>query len=756
MSSQKLEPLLLKLTKFGLYLALLTPFIAWDQVIYPFIFPKIIYFRILIEIIFILYFILWSLNRAYAPKITSLGLLILLSIAIISFTSIMGENPYRSFFSTVIRGEGVITYLHLAAFFFILTSVIKTQDEWLSILSFASLVFFLENALAFGQIWKFPFLKMFGTNRPSGTFGNPAFYASFMLFGLWLSVFLLEKKSSFQRPFFRVLVPLNILSIIFGLFALYKTENRGGTLALFLSVIILLSIFLLSRIQILKKLFTKKSLVVLGIVLAAFLLLISFDRTLRELVYYRFNEPTIKNRFITWEIGWKGFLDRPFLGHGNENYYIVFEKYFNPSIIRDRGSFPWYDRAHNAFIDILVANGIIGIMAHLGIFFAAFYTLLRSDLRKPQKFALSGAMLSYAIQNFFLFDTLSALIFFYFFLAYINSFQLARAEGFITRITELFHNFLYKPKHVWLKIIPGITVFFAIFYFWNLAPLQAAYFASRFAIESNLPIDEVQKNFQKAFFLSSPKNNEYRKSLGNYIINPLQRGEDMGKYQKIIPVALRELDKSVKADPFDIQTRYILTELARLVSPANPPLLQLAEYHSVEIIKRSPLRYQGYFALAKVRDAQGRTNEGIQIFREVLKFQPNFLPAYFNIAIFLILDGRYDEAKAALDEISARRDFFIYEKANIHLIAKAFIEKKQYERAIKLYQEAINNFDEALEKNYEQAISLYGNFSDYFTKLIELEEKYGTKNVAGKLRKKLELLEKDFNGYWGGKKLPNT
>ena len=41
-----------------------------------------------------------------------------------------------------------------------------------------------------------------------------------------------------------------------------------------------------------------------------------------------FSEGTIYGRIVIWKIAWQGFLERPLLGWGPENYSIVFSKYY--------------------------------------------------------------------------------------------------------------------------------------------------------------------------------------------------------------------------------------------------------------------------------------------------------------------------------------------------------------------------------------------------------------------------------------------
>src|SRR5438132_1543841 len=70
-----------------------------------------------------------------------------------------------------------------------------------------------------------------------------------------------------------------------------------------------------------------------------------------------------------------GFKDRPLLGYGPENHNIVWSRHFDPNIyLLDTDV---YDRTHNQFLEVLATNGIVGMVAFLGIWVAIGMTLVR-------------------------------------------------------------------------------------------------------------------------------------------------------------------------------------------------------------------------------------------------------------------------------------------------------------------------------------------------------------------------------------------
>ena len=68
----------------------------------------------------------------------------------------------------------------------------------------------------------------------------------------------------------------------------------------------------------------------------------------------------------------KGFQEKPILGWGQDGFNYVFNKYYDPAMY---GQESWFDRAHNAPLDFLVAGGILGFLSYFGLFFSVLYLL---------------------------------------------------------------------------------------------------------------------------------------------------------------------------------------------------------------------------------------------------------------------------------------------------------------------------------------------------------------------------------------------
>ncbi len=119
----------------------------------------------------------------------------------------------------------------------------------------------------------------------------------------------------------------------------------------------------------------------------------------------------------------EGVAERPIVGWGQEGFNYVFNKYYDPSLYAQEA---WFDRAHNAFIDWLTAGGIPAFLLYLSLFGTAITLLWRSsELSRPERIALTAALVGYGVHNLFVFDNLYSYVYFFVILALIDS-QVAR------------------------------------------------------------------------------------------------------------------------------------------------------------------------------------------------------------------------------------------------------------------------------------------------------------------------------------------
>jgi tetratricopeptide (TPR) repeat protein len=154
-----------------------------------------------------------------------------------------------------------------------------------------------------------------------------------------------------------------------------------------------------------------------GIALAVLILLVGGFLLIRHSSFVT-NEPTLsrlasislsdgQTRFTIWHMAWEGFLARPVTGWGQEGFNYVFNTYFDPALYAQEA---WFDRAHNVFLDWLLAGGALALILFLGLLVSAVLAFYRGNVTRNERVMLTAALAAYAFQSLFVFDNLFSYI----------------------------------------------------------------------------------------------------------------------------------------------------------------------------------------------------------------------------------------------------------------------------------------------------------------------------------------------------------
>ena len=127
--------------KFLVYSSFLMPLILMgDTFIFPFVFPKAIYFRILVELAFGLYLILCLIDKNYRPKKTPLFIVLGAFFVILFLSTIFGVDFQRSMWGNYERMSGWFTLIHFGIYFVIVANIFCTWPEWRNLLRWSLLI----------------------------------------------------------------------------------------------------------------------------------------------------------------------------------------------------------------------------------------------------------------------------------------------------------------------------------------------------------------------------------------------------------------------------------------------------------------------------------------------------------------------------------------------------------------------------------------------------------------------------------------
>ena len=189
--------ILVKLIKFGIGFVLFIPLYVGGSFFFPFIFPKIWLFQLVIEVTSFFYVILALRDARYRPKFNLITCALLALTAILIITSLTGIDTFRSFWGNTERMSGIITWFHFVVFAIILSAVLKTDREWKNYFGIAVVVSILEFFYVLAQYFGANFVLLPGS--VIGTIGNTDLLGSYAIFSAFFALYLWQ-SSKLQVP----------------------------------------------------------------------------------------------------------------------------------------------------------------------------------------------------------------------------------------------------------------------------------------------------------------------------------------------------------------------------------------------------------------------------------------------------------------------------------------------------------------------------------------------------------------------------
>lgn len=227
--------------KCGLMLILFAPLIIYGDAYFPFVFPRNIFFRLIIDIIFPLYIWLVIKNTYQWPKFNKGLILFVLFILTLTISSIFGGHFLFSFWSSFERMDGLVNWYHILMYVIVLIGINKTAEDWQVLFKTSLFVAVLVALYAVGQVLNVSFLmSSAGGQRLSSTLGNAAYVGSYLFLNIVLATYLLIKKF-INHNFYSWSAFYYAISIVIFIVILLATETRGAFLGLVFFALLLAS-----------------------------------------------------------------------------------------------------------------------------------------------------------------------------------------------------------------------------------------------------------------------------------------------------------------------------------------------------------------------------------------------------------------------------------------------------------------------------------------------------------------------------------
>jgi len=649
--NQKELKFLSYIVKWGIYILPAIFLIVSSSFFFPFITGKNFFFRIVVEIIFLLWVVLAVFDKSYRPKKNPVLLALGATLFVLTLATIFGENPHRSFWSNLERMEGLVGHIHLFLYFIIASSSLRLKEDWLwlfrSIIGFGSIVIFYAYFQLLGA-----FKIHQGSTRLDATLGNASYLAIFVIFQLFILTVLYLRSSKADSGVKYLYAGLAVINLPI----LYYTATRGAILGFLVG----LGVFgVVTGLLTKNKKIRKVSLGVIITIVVAVGLFMNFRNTsfikespvLGRLASISSTEKTVESRFLIWNMSVKGFKEHPLLGWGPENYNLLFSKYYNPRLW---GQEQWFDRAHNVFFDWLTTAGIFGLLAYLSIYitplFMTWKIYKKGSVSLFEMSAIFALFSAYGFHNLFVFDSLTSYFLFFSILGYI-SYKYSEDDTLFQKV-DLSKK---EPSFLGYSLIALAFVFvLSSLYIVNFKPALASkkLIDTLKYVDANQSSDVVLDSFKHIISLGTFASAETVDQLSDYANNVNSSGNfsDEDKLQ-ILTTATSELDKQIERNPKDLRYYLFSGVLYNKAGQSEKSIERLTK-----AIELAPAKQTVYFALAEAYINAEMPEEAFSTAEIAYDLDNNYGEAVKNFAIMAILAGKQEYVDSLIEEHYSGRD----------------------------------------------------------------------------------------------------
>lgn len=670
-------------------------FIISQTLFFPYITGKNFAFRIIVECITGAWLALALVSTQYRPKRSWLLGVFALFVLIIAIADAQGVYPFKSFWSNYERMDGWVTLAHLFAYFVVASSVLNAT-LWRRLMSVSLVASVLMGVYGLLQIAGITSLApgYSSATRIDATFGNPIYLAVYMLFHVFIAALLLAKSRE-DHPSSRhsSLVGWYGGVIAFDTLILFLTGTRGAMLGLFGGTLVAFFLYAISS-------GSGKSWRKAGVVLLLFALFGGVLWTARDTALVRninflnrlstisLNDPTTKARFLNWGMAMKGFQERPLLGWGQENYAIVFDKYYDSRMYSQE---QWFDRVHNVIFDWLVAGGLLGLAGYLGLYIAALLLLWRGKaFSRSERSVLTGLLAAYLFHDMFVFDNISSYILFATVLAYIAW----RAGEHEQR--HVFSARLFSEGALPVVAVCAVLGVWGSAWLVNATPLAQ----NRALLLAMSPQQSLSANldyFKQAISYQSYGTQEVREQLAQgaaRLATQTSIPEDIRR--SFVETATNEMEAMSKASPLDPRFPLFEGVVYDAAGMYKEGLQALERAHSLSPTKQSIL-----YEIASNKTAQGDVSGALDAFKQAFELEESNLDArlyYAALAIRAGTDGLADSLLAPVIPSGAAAD---------NRIVSAYLARGAIRKAVPIWEAKIKAQPEDYQAYFTLAALYY-------------------------------------------------
>jgi hypothetical protein len=377
-----------------------------------------------------------------------------------------------------------------------------------------------------------------------------------------------------------------------------------------------------------------------------------------------------QGRYFVWPMAIEGWKERPILGWGQENFTYIFQEHYRPEMYELE---PWFDRAHNIFLDWLVVGGLVGITSYLSLYLVLLYLLWwkSESLSHAEKSIITGLLAAYFFHNIFVFDHLISYILFFSLLAYVHS--LVRMDLPVADDTVTPRSFKFALPVVLVLLIVSI-------YFGNIKPL-----GTNITLINALQAVQVSRDMSSA--VSS--------------LQDAYNGSHLGKYEVVEQIAANTPLIVTSEISIEAKNNFFIFAKDAITSQSNNR--SIAEDARYQLLTGSFLSTTGFMDESLVR------------FERARELMPNKQQIYFEIGAAYINNNQDDLALEAFRQAYMLEPRFLEAKI-IYLVGAIYAGDRELENElITELTESERTFDDRIINAYysnnriSQAIAILQN-----------------------------------------------
>ncbi len=674
-------------------LSLLTPFLVFKDLLFPYITSKAFYFRICIELALPFYIYILLADKSLRPKLKNpLNIAAAAFLVINIAAAFLGVNPPRSLWGNFERMGGVYYLAHLTVLYFYVQAIGQAGSVYLkrflqAFILAAVLVTLngLSGWIGGPTLVQDPSLPI----RVSSTFGNPIFFPSFLIVPMFFAFYFgLNEESKARKAVYFIAAFLQLLGI-------YSSATRGAMVGLLIGLFTAVVLYtVLNKNPKLKR---------YGLIAAAVFVLffgglyvfhnkLTPGSRLYRIVNLR--DSNTEARLIQWRMALRGFSEHPLLGVGAENYYVISDKYYDPALYQYDAS--WFDKPHNFLIEVLVTNGILGFAAYVGMFLLALYGLWKAYraglLGLMEMCVLAAAIITYQVQNLFVFDTVSASVAFWAFMGF-AAYLWHAAQEEASAVLEQGQKPVFESSFMYATLGVACCVMLYVVYISNIVSMQAAkrvnygfayteydphkaadYFASALSLAFNLDPRETVNRYSD--FTHRLLNMENKNVKIEFITEQVDKAT----------AAQRSITEQVKNDPL-LWMRLAIDEMDEAI--IHNRSLDAARTAANEAIALAPKRVELLQLNIQIAGYTKNWAAAVSAAEEIVKLSPYNASVRWQLAMAYYLLGRMEDAVAQADK-SIEDGFKFSQLQQFAWYIQYYEAKKDWKKVAPLLEQAVN------------------------------------------------------------------